>query len=168
MNYNNFILLGISLIIIGLFFLLRFFEIINTPFTETASYVFIFYGLTTVFFSFGTGYRERLFFASFIFLSGIMMFVINYYEILHPSSAIFASLLFITGGGFLILFIDNTNEKIFLYSGIFLFVISYISITFLKSFQIIQTANNISMLVLDYWPVFVLLFGINILLMRKR
>lgn len=168
MRYNNFILLGFSLIIIGIFFLLRFFEIINTPFTLIASYVFIFYGIADVYFSFGTGYRGRLFFASIIFLSGIMMFVINNYEILYPSSAIFPSILFITGAGFLILFIDNMNEKIFLYSGIFLTLISLLSITFLKDSAIIQTANNISMLVLDYWPVFVLLFGINILLMRKR
>lgn len=168
MKYNNYILLGISLIIIGIFFLLRFFEIINTPFTEITSYVFIFYGLTTVYFSFGTGYRGRLFFASFIFLSGIMMFVINYYEILNPSSAIFASILFITGAGFLILFVDNTSEKTFLYSGFFMLVISYLSISFLKDFIIVQTANNLSFLVLDYWPVFVLFFGINILLMRKR
>lgn len=97
-----------------------------------------------------------------------MMFVINYYEIFNPSSAIFASILFITGAGFFILFIDNTEEKVFLFSGMLLLLISYSTITFLKDMQIIKTANSLSNLVLDYWPAFLLLFGINILLMRKK
>ena len=97
-----------------------------------------------------------------------MMYVINNYEILKPSSAIFASILFITGSSFIILFIDNTKEKAFLYSGILLLAVSYSVITVFKNLEIIKTANSLSNLVLDYWPVFLLLFGINILLMRKR
>lgn len=168
LKYNNFIALGISLIIIGIFYLLRFLTIINAPITELISYVFILYGIVTVYFSLGTGFRGRLFFASIVFLSGVMMYVINNYEILKPSSAIFASILFITGSSFVILFIDNTKEKTFLYSGLLLLIISYSAATVFKNYEIIKAANSLSNLVLDYWPVFLLLFGINILIMRKR
>ena len=168
MKYNNFTALGISLIIIGIFYLLRFFSIINAPITELISYVFILYGVVTVYFSLGTGYRGRLFFASVVFLSGVMMYVINNYEILRPSSAIFASILFITGSSFIILFIDNTKEKTFLFSGILLLAVSYSAITVFNDLGIVKTANGLSNLVLDFWPVFLFLFGINILIMRKR
>lgn len=168
MRYNNIIAIGISLTIIGIFYFLKFFSILNTPVTELVSYVFILYGIVTVYFSIGTGYRGRLLFSSIIFLTGIMMYVINNYEILRPSSAVFVSVLFIAGTSSVILFIDNPKEKLFLYSGVLLLTISSSAIVFFKESEIIKTANSLSNLVLDYWPVFLLLFGVNILLMRKR
>lgn len=168
MRFNNIIVLGASALILGILFLLKFFQVISSPYTLLASYIFIFYGFTAAYFSFGTGYRGNLFFASIIFLSGIMMYVINNFEILQPSSAVFSSILFISGASFIVLYIDNIKERIFLYSGLLLMLISYFSITFFKNSDIVDTANRLSNLVIDYWPVFLLLFGINILLMRKR
>ena len=168
LRYNNFIILGISLIIIGVSLLLVFFEIISTDFAEIISYVFIFYGIISAYFSFNTGYRGRLFFSSAIFLSGVLLFVINNFEIFDKSSLIFTAILFIIGASFIILFIDNTNERLFLYSGMALLILSYSSAVFYNNLQIIKTANSLAELLMEYWPVLLLLFGINILLNRKR
>ncbi|MBU2491991.1 MAG: hypothetical protein KJ571_05145 [Bacteroidetes bacterium] len=168
LRFNIYLAIGISLIITGILFLLKFFEITNTSYTEIVSYILIIYGFVTAYFSLGTGSRGRLFFASAAFLIGIMFYVINNNEILNPDSAVFPSMLFITGACFIILFIDNTKERVFLYSGMLLLIISYSSIVFFNNSIIIQTANKLSNIVLEFWPVFLLLFGINILLMRKR
>lgn len=168
MRINNKTIGGFALVLFGATKMLQYFGVINFTNENILATTLIFYGLPSVYFSLNDGKRARLFFASVIFLTGIIFFIKANYELIDPRGLVFTSILFISGAAFIILFIENTTQKIFLYTGLFLMLTSYFSITFFKELGIIDTANKLVNKTEIFWPVVLILTGLSIFLNRKR
>lgn len=168
LNLNNRTILSITFILYGIFSVLNLARVI--PFTEErlTGAVFIFYGAVTVFLSFSNQKRENLVFASGLFLVGVILLVKSNFEIIDTRGIVFTSTLFISGALLLILFIDNTKEKVFLYSGIVLILMSYLSITVLKNIGLFEIANKAGDYFKYFWPVLLIVFGISIFINRSK
>jgi hypothetical protein len=101
-------------------------------------------------------------------MTGVILFIINQFEILNPVKILLPSILIITGTGFFMLYFDNTKESIFLVISIILFAISLFLIRFTGKYPVINQANRIVYIILEFWPVLLSLLGIGILADRNR
>jgi hypothetical protein len=147
---------------------LRIFNIIDFNSNEILSYAFILYGISVVYVSLGRNKRITLFFGSILFLIGIVLFVINNFDFMHPGQLLFPSLIFIIGISLLIVFFDNSsNIGLLVISCIFLFF-GIIYTIFFGSISANLFLLSIERIVLKYWPVLIIILGIIFLIGRDK
>jgi hypothetical protein len=145
---------------------LKITSIINIPNVELLGYVFIFFGLSYVFNSFGNGRKGVLFTSTVIFLVGLVLFIISNFEIQHLSKLIIPSSLMIIGFGLLMTFIDGDQissilvfSLLFVATGIIIAII-HGGITFSLFF------SSFLGVIAKYWSVLLIFAGV-FLLFRK-
>lgn len=165
---NNRIILGISFLIFGILSMLSSRNIILLTFEDVAGIVFVFYSIPTVYSALNNGERGKLIVSTILFFVGVVFLVKSYFEILDTRGIVFFSILFIGGSVLIILFIDNIKEKIFLYAGFILLVLSYLSITQFKKLGLFNSANRIGNLFEIFWPVILIVMGMIIFVNRKK
>jgi hypothetical protein len=158
----------ISYLLILLIFLILlkitgFFNIHNV---ELLGYVFITFGLSYVFNSFGNKRKGVLFSSTVIFLIGLVLFIISNFEIQHLSKLIIPSILMIIGIGLLMTYIDGdqiTNilliSLLFIASGIII-TITHGEMTFHSFFSSFIGVTE------KYWSIILIFAGV-FLLFRK-
>lgn len=168
MNRSNNIIIGISFLVYGMLSLLSSYGAINLESRVIFGIVFCFYGIATVNQTFGNNERGKLSFASVVFLIGVVLLVKSRFELLDSRGIVFTSILFISGATFLILFLENFKEKVFLYTGAVLILLGVLSATFFKNYGLFTLANKIGNLLGYFWPVLLIVFGISIFINRKK
>lgn len=156
------LILGLAVYAIALF------GIIDIPLVLITAIIFMVYGLASVIAAIGSQRKAFLFFSTVVFLIGILLYVTNQYLFMNSKALLFPSGLFIIGSAFLMLFIDDSTNKIFLYTSGILIFFSFISIWIARSLGIMNFINSFSSIILDYSPIFLILIGITILINRKK
>ncbi len=162
------LVLGISFLLIGVFSLLRYFGVVSLSNEQLFGTAIIFYSLPTVYISLESGRREKLVWATILFCVGVIFIVKSYFEILDTRGIVFASILFASGAAFMLLFIENIKERIFLISALLLILLSYLSVTFFKKLGLFETVNKIGDLFEVFLPAILIVLGISIFINRKR
>lgn len=158
----------ISYLLILLLFLILFkiTGFINIHNVELLGYVFILFGLSYVFNSFGNNRKGVLFTSTVIFLVGLVLFIISNFEIQQLSELIIPSSLMIVGIGILMIYIDgNQVTYILILSLLFIAVgiiitITHGEITFHSFYSSFLRVTE------KYWSVVLIFVGI-FLLFRK-
>ncbi len=159
---------GLVLILSGIALLLQSIKVLEDDMSLTMGAALLLQGLASVHLSLKTNRRDFLFLFTVVFLIGIILITSSYFEIIESRGLVFSSILFITGSGLLILFIDNPVEKKFLYSGVTLVLTGIASVTFLMEFGIAGLANKLGNAAEDFWPVILTLSGLVLFLNRNR
>ena len=149
-----------------LLILLKIIGIIHIHNLELLGYVFIFFGLSYVFNSFGNSRKGVLFTSTVIFLVGLVLFIISNFEIQQLSKLIIPSSLMIIGIGLLMTYIDGDQltfvfilSLLFIAAGIIM-TITHGEITF-RSF-----ISSFIGITAKYWPILLIFAGV-FLLFRK-
>ncbi len=158
----------ISYLLILLLFLilLKITGFINIHSVELLGYVFIFFGLSYVFNSFGNRRKGVLFTSTIIFLVGVVLFIISNFEIQQQSKLIIPSFLLIIGIGLLMTYIDGNQLTYFLILSL-LFIIAGIIITIIHGEITFHSFCSSFLGVTEkYWSVILISAGI-FLLFRK-
>jgi hypothetical protein len=149
-------------------FILKLFNIINVSFTELAGYALIFYGINLVYSSFGNSKIGVLFTGTFLFLSGLELFLISNFDFARVNEIIFPSLLFILGICFLMLFLNETAKKsYFVISATFLFTGILVTVI-VGSITVSSFLNTILIVASKYWPVALIVAGIILIIHRDQ
>lgn len=110
---NNQSTLSLVFIFILLVYVLKLFGIITLSTGKIISYAFLLYGIVSVHLTLGTHRRAGLFLGTSIFLTGVVLFIVEYFDIIQPGVLVLPSLLFIVGIGFLMLFFDDFSNRVF-------------------------------------------------------
>jgi hypothetical protein len=161
-------LAGISLISLGLFIILYQLNIVAVETEKIFGMLIVLCSSISVYIFLDKNERAKLALSVIIFFVGVLFLVESYYEILTTRGIVFTSILFINGGIFLILFIDNSKEKIFLSISLLSFFLSFLSYTILRKMGLFELANKIANLLEIFWPVILLVMGIGIFINRKK
>jgi hypothetical protein len=167
-SINNKSLVSISLILLGIILLLKYFNLVSTNYREIYGYVFSIFGIISVYTLSGSGNKGGLFAAGVLFILGISFIVLENYEILSPLKLFLPTILFSAGTGFALLFIDNFRERVFFVISFIMFVSGVFSVIYFDVLATIQTANRIAIVIFYYWPVVFVLIGFSIILNRNR
>lgn len=168
MNRVRTILISAGLIVIGFFVLLYDYNLFEINYKSVLEYLFLFFGLVLLLTSMNDNSRGLLFLGSLVFMAGVVLLVINEFEILSPLKIVVPSILFSLGAAFFLLFIDNYKENVFLFISIILISISILLIVFLKDHHLYNIANRVSFLILEFWPILLTLIGLGVMLNRNH
>lgn len=164
----NRILLAISLILIGIFFLIRWAGLVSFQ-TETAMGISLsIFGLLNANISLGNNNRKGFLISSILFLGGISLLVKSIFFLPDTRGLVLVSILFISGSALVVLFLENTTQKIFLWSGVLLIGLSIISLTLLRMIGLFRFTNQIANLFGVFWPIILTLFGMSLFINRKK
>ena len=159
----------ILILILTLFvYLFKLTGILNISTSDIITYLFLVYGIASVYINLGQNRQGSLFFNTIIFLLGVVLFIVNHYKFMNLNNIIFPSILFISGAGFLMLFIDDFTKKIFLLVSAVLILLAIFAVWLSAEFAIFRFANSVSIIIWDYAPLFLILIGVSILLNRKK
>jgi hypothetical protein len=118
------------MVLAGIIMLLKSFAVIDVSSVMIFSILFIVYGFASVYISLARHLRGRLFMGTVLFLFGIILLVVHYYEFPGIGIIIFPSILFMLGAGFMMLYIDEAENRAFLIASAILIISSLIYIFF--------------------------------------
>jgi len=158
------IIYALTFLIITLF--LKFFGLLNVDNNELLAYTFIFYGISSVYISFGRNKRLQLFIGTAIFLIGIVFFLISNFAIFSSSGLIFPSTLLILGISCWMLFLDNTNDKAILFVSIIFILLGIIYSISVGAMRVGSFVSSILSITAKYWAIVIITLIIVLLLKR--
>lgn len=156
------------IIFLALTLLLKFLGIINITYYELAGYVLIFYGVGIVYTSMGLNKKISLFLGVILFFTGLLIFVINNYDITKFSNIVLPSIFFILGAGFLVLFIDDYDNKLLAVISVIFFISGIFFFLKLGTFSFSDFIKSILSIITKYWPLVLIITAIIVLLNKKQ
>ena len=165
---NNNRLLGIIFFIYGFFELLYMPDLLGISSQPFLGILLTVYGLINVFINLGHNKRAWLLFGNFLFFIGLFLVLSGFYQIIEKDHLFFTLFLFVLANSALLLFIENSKERIFLYISLVLFVISFLAGKVVNLLSGFSALANIGLALLAYWPIFLIFFGVAVLVNRKR
>jgi hypothetical protein len=118
--------------------------------------------------SLGKNKGISVFLGSAVFSVGIVMLIVSGFDILQPSTIYFPSFLFILGIGSFMLYIDKTEDKIFLLISVIFFILGLIFTFTQGSPDIASFIDSIEKIILNYWEVILLSLLVLLLLNRDK
>jgi len=144
-----------SFLILAVFF--KLIGLLNINNEEILAYTFVFYGISSVYLSLGKNKKFRLFLGTVVFLTGIIFFILNNFDIINPSRMIFPAIILTAGTGFLMLYIDDTNDKGILYASVAFIIPGLIYSIYFGTMRPGLFIYSIYQVILKYW--FILLIA---------
>ena len=153
---------------LALSILLKILGVIDFDSITILGYAFIFYGISAVYVSFGKRRKIFLFFGTFIFLVGLVMFLVSNFEFGNLRAVLFPALLLIIGISILMLYLDGNAGTFLIVSSAF-FIAAGIMLTYtIGEFSYNRLINSILSITLKYWPVILIVLGIIFLIKRDE
>jgi hypothetical protein len=146
---------------------LRMIGIIEVGNTELLGYILIFYGVSQTYLSIGKNRKGYLFTGTFLFLTGIFLFIISNFEFDNTRELIFPSLLFITGICCLMLFIDDRKKSYLIISVTLIFTGLMVTV-FVGSLSFSVFIQALVNIILKYWLVVLIVLGIILILHKEE
>ena len=148
-------------------YILRIFGIIKIEGGQILGYAFIFYGISAVYLSFGQNERATLLLGSVFFCLGVLLFLFSNFSFPSFGMVIFPAVLMTVSVSSFILYLDDTRNKVFLYSaaGFLLVTLAIAKIWGVISFSTFFISAWTT--ILGYWPI-VLIFLFVLFLLRER
>ena len=142
--------------------------IIDVENTELLGYVLIFYGVSQTYLALGKNRKGYLFSGTFLFLTGVFLFIISNFEFTSTRELIFPSLLFITGICCLMIFIDDTRMKNYLVVSVTLLFTGLMVTIFVGSLSFSAFFRALINITFKYWLVILLVLGIILILYKEE
>lgn len=164
---NNLVLTYIAIFLV-LTVILKLVGLINISFIEIAAYILIFHGVGTVYSSMGLNKKKSLFWGVTSFFTGLLIFVINNYDITKFSNIVLPSIFFILGAGFLVLFIDDYDNKLLAVISVIFFISGIFFFLKLGTFSFSDFIKSILSIITKYWPLVLIITAIIVLLNKKQ
>lgn len=161
-------LIKIIVIIIGIAYSLTLIGLIKISGTGLFSYALPVYGIVAVYYSFNTNRKAFLFFSTAVFMTGVLFYVLENFYMLNSTPIILPAIIFILGSCFIILYLENFSNKIFLYSAVTLIFFSTALILLSRFFFVRSALTALGDVFLDYYPVLIIIIGIMILTKKKK
>ena len=133
---------------------------------ELLGYIMIFYGIATVYTSFGEKNKFLIFVGSVIFLSGIVISLPSHFDFIKPLNIFVPSAILIAGISLFIVYFDDTKNKTILFASLILTIAGVIFILAARQIQFEVFGESIIKIIEVYWPVLLIISGITIILKR--
>lgn len=148
--------------------LFKAFGLIEFSVTEYSGYVLIFYGIIVVFNHFGKYERIALFGGTIIFLIGILLLTVSYFEFTNFRVLIVPSFLFISSAGFLVLFIEDFKYYIGFILSVLFFALGITIVLQSGKLEWITFSISLWNVLSGYWAVFIVAIVIVFLYSRRK
>ncbi len=145
---------------------LNIFGILEIDSTTFFGYGLIFYGVASVYTSFGEKNKVIIFIGSAAFLAGIVISLQGHFDFIRPLNIFIPSSILIAGISLFIVFIDDTSNKTVLLAALILLITGIIFILAARNVQPAVFGESVLKIIEVYWPVLLVISGITIILKR--
>lgn len=149
-----------TVVVFSLAFILKLIGFIKADNTTLISYGLLFYGVISVYLSIGTLQKGFLFFNAAVFMAGVILFLTDSFVFINTDLLLIPAVYFILSTGFIILFLDNYKEKLFLVMAVVAFSIGLVIIIMCDSNNFKNLLQTISEFILKYYPLSIVLLGL--------
>jgi len=163
---KNHLIITYLLVLVALSVLLKIIGIINISYAELAGYALIFYGIGTVYVSMGKNKKRMLFMGAAAFLVGMILSITSNYDFLKLSNIVLPSIFIILATAFLILFIDDSSNRLLLIISVIFLIFGIFFFTKLGTFNFSDFLKSTLSISLKYWPIIIIIAAL-ILLLKK-
>lgn len=157
-----------SLLIWSISSILYYLGLIKINIDLITSAVLIGYGLIVSNISFKESNRLQLVVSSLVFFIGIIILVKSNFTIVDTRTLFFISIFLITGAVSILLYIENTKQKVFLYSGLIIFVLGIILLLLIEKLGLIFIINQTAKLFENYFSFLLIIFALIIFLRKDK
>ena len=134
--------------------------VFNNSLVVISGYVLIVYGFTLAYSSFGSKEKASLFAGTALFLLGIIFFLTGFVDFPVPQRMVIPVFMFITGIGFLILFVDDSYNIILIILSASFIILGLSATALWGNISISSFTRNIGVITLRFWPVLLIAAGI--------
>jgi len=162
---NNLILIYL-LIFVSILIFLRALGVIHISNDELLGYVLIIYGLSLFYSSFISDRKIFLFIGSTIFLIGIIFFLLSNFQFQNTHDFILPAIIFIFSISSLMVYLSDTTQKISVYTAIILCAMGVGAMVLVIENGITGYFANIVFITEIYWPMFIILIVVIMLVNR--
>ncbi len=145
---------------------LNIFGILEIDSTTFFGYGLIFYGVASVYTSFGAKNKILIFIGSAVFLAGIVISLPSHFDFIRPLNVFIPASILIAGISLFIVYFDDTSNKVILFAALILLLAGMIFILADRNIQPAVFGESILKIVEIYWPVLLVISGITIILKR--
>ena len=159
--------LALSLIVLGLLLLLKLIGEVKAPYADIYGNSLLFYGVVSVFVNMGGRNKGGLFVGVLSFMVGVVLYVVNHFDIMSTNRMILPALFFVLAAGFLFLFLDDFSERTFLFISLFLILIGYLSSVLYDSSEWIRFSAESSKIILSQWEYLFIIIGLGVITDRR-
>ena len=166
MKHSQITILTFLLLFIVVSIILNISGITEIDSKELWGYGLIFYGIATVYTSFGGKNKFLIFIGSVIFLSGIVISLPAHFDFVRPLNIFIPSSVLIIGISLLIVYLDDTQNRSILLASIILIASGVFFIFAARQLQIVIYWESVLKIIEVYWPVLLVISGITIILKR--
>ena len=149
-------------------YLLKLLGFISITGSEILSYTLIFTGFGLFYNSFGKENKSLLFSSTFIFLWGVVLFLINNFEFRNNSEILYPALFLNIGFSLLVLFIDNVKDKIYLLLSLIFLLLGTITVFYWGKFNSSIFFSSFGEIAIKYLPIIIIVIGIFFILKRSE
>jgi|GEM_PF-5412530 hypothetical protein len=129
----------------------KFFGFAYFDSSELLFVVLIAYGAGTVFSSMGNNQRISLFLGSAAFLVGILFFIKDNFTIFSSHSMVVPASILIIGFSLLIVFFDDTNEKIIFWISLLFILAGIVHVSIFGNIRLVPFVYSLYDILLKYW-----------------
>lgn len=165
MNKINSVIIFL-IILVAAAILLRIAGVFDFTSVEVLSAILMLVGVAAVYSSFGTLKKGLIFVGTATFFVGILVFINAHFELETTRLILFPSVLLIMGSGFLLLYVDEPSDKLYLTLGLIFLGTGIAYVLFVRSSAFSGFFVSFWNLIKSYWIILVLAGGL-ILLLRK-
>lgn len=152
------------LLFLTLSLVLKFFGVLLISGSEILSYGLIFFGISSVFVSFGNKQKYSLFLGTVIFLTGLLIFFVERFLIFWSSPIFLSASAFILGISFLMLFFDELKNKTYLFIGIFFILAGFLLTLLFGHISLLLFVESIFDVAINYWLIVAIVLAILVLI----
>lgn len=168
MLYSKKIPIIIAVIVLSIY-MLNFIGIVDINLTKLIALFLVFGGFSLVLIFVGTENKLKLFLSAEAFSIGFILLLYDLFLFADTSSSILTAVLFILSAGSLILFLDDSQKKVFLYISIILCILGSILVLVNRKVTLNLLYSSFISVLAEYWVIIGLLFLMFLyLIMRKR
>jgi hypothetical protein len=165
---QSFKVIQTTVIVFSLAYILYLIGFIDANSSTLISYGLLFYGVISVYLSIGTAQKGYLFFNTLVFMTGVVFFLTENFVFINPVALLIPAVYFILSAGFIILYIDNYSEKLFLMVAGSSFVVGFIIILLYGNYNFRILLQGISDFILKFYPLAIILLGLFLFFRRTE
>lgn len=166
MKHSQITILAFIFLFIIISIILNMLGLVEIESGDFLGYILIFYGIATVYTSFGERNKFLIFIGSVLFLSGIVLSLPSHFDFVRPLNIFIPSAILIAGISLFIVYFDDTKNKAVLFASLLLTIAGSIFIISARQIQISVLGESILKIIEVYWPVLLVISGITIILKR--
>lgn len=166
-NYKNKLqlILGVLLILLGV---LHYYGLYLWGITNTAGYIsilFLIYGAVSTYLNFDKQESFKIFISTSIFLTGVVIFTFNFFEILFVNKLITTAFVFIPGAAFLLSYFSEPGRTKLLIYSLAWWGLSLLVCSFTPENLIAEQLTDLFNYIFPFLPLIIILYGV--MLLRK-